>query len=47
MTVIREYDTQGNEIHRRYPEGFESWREYDAKGNVIHYRDSTGVEENY
>ena len=45
--TIREYDTNGNEIHYKDSNGYETWREYDANNNVIHYKNSDGFEEWY
>ena len=44
---LREYDSNGNEIHFKTSTGFESWREYDSNGKEIHYKTSNGCEEWY
>jgi hypothetical protein len=44
MKEIKEYDKNGNEIHRRNSTGFEYWREYDENNNEIHFRNSKGFE---
>ena len=47
MTVIKEYDEKGNEIHYRDSDGRECWYEYNANNRLIHYRTSDGFDENY
>jgi|688.fasta_scaffold1928994_1 YD repeat-containing protein len=44
---IDEYDSNGNLIHSKDSDGFETWHEYDANGNLIHYKSSGGVESWY
>jgi hypothetical protein len=39
------YDSDGNQIHVKYADGYERWREYDSDGNEIYYKDSNGYEE--
>jgi YD repeat-containing protein len=38
------YDSNGNMVHSKDSDGYESWREYDSNGNMIHYKDSNGYE---
>jgi YD repeat-containing protein len=38
------YDSNGNMIHSKNSDGYESWIEYDSDGNVIHYKHSNGYE---
>ena len=38
------YDENGNVVHYKDSNGYESWREYDTNGNLIHYKDSNGNE---
>ena len=45
--VIIEYDEKGNEIHKKYSDGFEIWKEYDEKGNETHYKNSDGDDESF
>jgi YD repeat-containing protein len=42
---IREYDSNGREIHRKDSSGFEWWWEYDANGKLIHFKTSNGYEQ--
>jgi len=44
---IEEYYDNGNLIHFKYSNGYETWHEYDGKGKVIHYKDSEGYEKWY
>ena len=39
-----QYDSNGNEIHRKNSDGYEEWCEYDSNGNLIHYKNSKGEE---
>ena len=41
---LYEYDSNGNLIHYKKSNGFESWREYDSHGKLIHYKNSDGYE---
>ena len=44
---ISEYDNNGNLIHFKDSDGYESWKEYDRNGNKIHSKDSDGKEKWY
>jgi YD repeat-containing protein len=44
---IFEYDANGNMIHAKHSDGYETWRKYDANNKLIHYKDSNGIEEWY
>ena len=39
-----EYDSNGNLIHYKNSNGYETWYEYDSHGNLTHYRNSNGGE---
>lgn len=39
-----ELDESGNEVHRIYEDGLETWHEYDDKGHVVHASDNRGRE---
>jgi len=41
---LYEYDSNGNEIHYKNSDGFESWSKYDSHGKVIHFKNSDGYE---
>ncbi len=43
-TPIREYDANGNEIHYKNSDGFETWYQYDVNNNMIRYKNSSGFE---
>ena len=42
--IIINTDKNGNQIHYKDSNGFESWKEYDDKNRIIHYRNSNGLE---
>src|SRR3989344_950680 len=39
-----EYDKNGNLIHFKDSNRYESWGEYDKEGNELHFKDSNGYE---
>ena len=41
---LREYDSNGNEIHFKNSNGYEWWYDYDSNGKLIHYKNSNGYE---
>jgi YD repeat-containing protein len=43
--TISTFDSNGNCIHFKTSDGFESWHEYDSNGNLIHYKNSNGFEQ--
>lgn len=45
LSVIEEYDVNGNLIHYKDNDGEEEWYEYDPEGHEIYYRNNEGKEE--
>lgn len=44
LNAFTECDSNGNMIHTKIYDGYESWCEYDSNGNEIHEKDSNGCE---
>ena len=45
LSCVINYDERGNEIHRKFSDGYEWWSEYDERGNEVHRKYSYGREE--
>lgn len=44
VPILVEYDTRGNMIYNKTPDGYECWVEYDYDKHSEHYRNSLGFE---
>lgn len=42
--ITIEVDKNGNQIHYKDSNGFETWKEYDENNRMIHYKSSNGLE---
>ena len=48
VVSVTEFDENGNKIHYKETDGYESWFEYDEDGNLIHYKNkSTEIYESW